>query len=126
MGAFGGKHRDKGDNSAYFTHMAAISDLPSSYDPGRFFIIYPGVFVTLSNFISVDFSGLRMHGGTPPRAPEGADDKELDAATRFTCISYPPNGQTLGNQRYALGALPGAKNEAGPTFFIPPEFVQAT
>ena len=70
MGHFGGEHQDTKDNAGYFTHMVVISDLPESYDPGHFFILLPGVFISLENFASLDFSGLRMHGGT---APTGED-----------------------------------------------------
>src|SRR6266498_4344472 len=77
MGEFGEKHCDKKDNPAYYTHMTAMSDLPDDYDPGRFFILYPGVFVSLENYKSINFSGLRFHGGTPPRAPPGADPATL-------------------------------------------------
>jgi hypothetical protein len=117
MGQFGGEHQDNKDNAGYYTHIVAVSDLPESYDPGRFFILYPGVFVTLENFASLDFSGLRMHGGTAPTAPSGEDVVEW--ADRVVIVSYPPNGQTQGNQRYALGGMPDNS-----TFFIPPEMTQ--
>ncbi len=121
MGEFGEKHRDKKDNPAYYTHMTAMSNLPDDYDPGRFFILYPGVFVSLENYKSINFSGLRFHGGTPPRAPPGADPATLQWATRFCLIHYPPRGQTNGEQRYALGGLPGGKG----VFFVPSEMTQA-
>ena len=99
--------------------MISVSDLPEGYDPGRFFILYPGVFA-LNNFTTLHFSGLRVHGGTAPVAPPNADINEFNAATRFNIIHYPPRGQTMGNQRYALGGLPN-----NTTFFIPPEMFSA-
>ena len=117
LGYFGGEHQDTKDNPAYFTHMVAISDLPEGYDPGRFFILYPGVFISLENFGSIDFCGLRMHGGTAPTAPTPGDMVEW--ADRVVIVSYPPNGQTQGNQRYALGGMPDNS-----TFFIPPEMTR--
>ena len=114
MGQFGGEHRDNKDNAGYFTHMVAISDLPESYDPGCFFILFPGVFITLDNFASLDFCGLRMHGSTAPRGED-----MVEWADRVIIVSYPPNGQTQGNQRYALGGMPDNS-----TFFIPPEMTQ--
>jgi len=90
MGLFGGEHRDTKDNPGYFTNMIALSDLPDSYDPGCFFILYPGVFIKLDNFATVNFSGLRAHGGTSPYAPEGADPVGFRSATRFAIIYYPP------------------------------------
>jgi len=119
MGTFGGPHRDTKDNAGYFTHMMAMSDLPSGYDSGRFFILFPGIFVSLDEFVCINFSGLRMHGGTPPIAPEGADPIELEWAVRFVEIWYPPARQTSGDQRYALGGMPN-----NTTFFIPPEFTK--
>lgn len=94
----------------------AISDLPESYDPGCFFILYPGVFIALENFASLDFCGLRMHGST---APTSSGEDVVEWATRVVLVSYPPNGQTQGNQRYALGGMPDRS-----TFFIPPEMTR--
>lgn len=116
MGEFGGEHRDQGDSAGHFTTMISLSRLPEGYDPGRFFILYPGLYITLDNFATVSFSGLRRHGGTAPYTPEGADDADFESAVRFAVINYPPARQTGGNQRYALGSLP----RTGP-FTIPPE-----
>jgi len=98
MGDFGGEHCNTKDNPAYSTNMIAISDLPDGFDPGRFFILYPGVFITLDNFASINFSGLRCHSGTAPYAPEGCEAALLQRAIRVALISYPPNRQTQGNQ----------------------------
>ena len=114
MGLFGGEHRNVKDNAGYFTHMVTISDLPEGYDPGCFFILFPGVFISLDNFTSIDFCRLRMHGGT---APTGEDLVEW--AEQVAIVSYPPNGQTKGDQCYALRRLPDNS-----TFFIPPEMTQ--
>ena len=121
MGDFGAEHRDKKDNPAYVTHMIAVSDLPDDYDPGRFFILYPGIFVSLNNYKSINFSGLHFHGGTPLRAPPDANPATLQWATQFCLIHYPPRGQTNSGQHYALGGLPGGKE----VFFIPSEMMQA-
>lgn len=128
LGFFGGEHRDEKDSPAHYSNMTAISDLPSGYDPGRFFILYPGIFVTLNNFVSINFCGLRMHGGTSPIAPHDANPAEFEWANRFVVISYPPVGHTDGNQRYALGSLPVddrkhafAALPKDHVFFIPPE-----
>jgi hypothetical protein len=120
LGDFGCEHRDKKHNPVYYTCMKSISDLPPGYDPGRFFILYPGVFVTLHNFTTMHFSGLRVHGGTAPIAPPNADPVEFEGVVRFNIIYYPPSGQTQGKQRYALGGLPN-----NTTFFVPPEMTSA-
>lgn len=120
LGDFGGEHRDTKDSPAYYTCMISVSDIPADYDPGRFFILYPGIFVTLINFATMHFSGLRVHGGTAPVAPPDADPNDFESATRFNVIYYPPRGQTEGNQRYALGGLPNNM-----TFFVAPEMTAA-
>lgn len=119
MGDFGVEHGDSGDNASYFSHMSALSDLPDGYDPGRFFILYPGVFITLSNFASITFSGLRRHGGTAPIAPPNADPKTLQWATRFTFILYPLTRATSGSQRYVLAGMPKQKE-----FIVPCDVIK--
>lgn len=120
LGEFGGEHRDKKDSPAHYTNMISISRIPKEYDPGRFFIVYPGVFVTLHDFISITFSGLRRHCGTPPYAPANADLVAFRSATRVTVIHYSPVGQMEGDQRYALASLPNQS-----IFHIPPEMTFA-
>ena len=120
LGEFGGEHRDVKDSVAHYTNMVSISRIPEDYNPGRFFILYPGVFITLNNFASITFSGLRRHGGTPPYAPSNADLVQFRSAVRCTVIHYAPVGQMEGGQRYALGSLPN-----GSVFFIPPEMTFA-
>ena len=113
LGYFRGEHQDMKDNSAYFTHKVAISDFPEGNDPG-FFILFPGVFISLENFASVDFCRLRMHGGTAHTSP--TRENLVEWADRVVIVSYSPNGQTQGNQCYALGRMPDNS-----TFFIPSE-----
>ncbi len=60
LGDFGGEHRDVKDNAGYYTCMICVSDLPLTYDPGRFFILYPGVFVALTIVAMKHFSGFRV------------------------------------------------------------------
>lgn len=114
MGPFGGEHCDSKDNPGFITNMETNHDLPDDYDPGRFYILLPGVFVTLKNYTSINFSGLRFHGGTPPLAPIGVEP--APHAYRFVVVSYPPTGMTDGNSRYALGAMPDHS-----TMYIPAE-----
>ncbi|KAG6835212.1 hypothetical protein H0H93_003887 [Arthromyces matolae] len=102
MSVFGGEHFDRYDNAGYFTNMHVLSDLPETYDPGRFFILYCGV--------------LHQHGGTAPTAPPG--EEPSPDAFRFVVVSYPPMGMTSGTTRYSLGAMPGDKE-----FVLPPEMI---
>jgi len=78
--------------------MISVLDIPGDYDPGQFFILYPGVFVTLVNFAMIHFSGLHVHGGTAPVTQADADADGFNAATQFNIIYYPPRGQREGNQ----------------------------
>ena len=96
--------------------MVAISYFPKGYDPGHFFILFSGVFFTLKNFASLDFCRLRMHGGT---APTSTGEDMVEWADIVVVVSYSPNGQTQGNQCYALGGMPDNS-----TFFISPEMTQ--
>jgi hypothetical protein len=85
--------------------MISISHIPKEYDPGCFFILYPRVFVTLTDFISISFSGLRRHCGTPPYAPAHTDLVAFQSAARVTVIHYSLVGQMEGDQRCALASL---------------------
>ncbi|KAJ7219899.1 hypothetical protein B0H12DRAFT_1078499 [Mycena haematopus] len=66
MGFYGGAHTDRKDSAGHYSHMSANSDLPEGYTPGFFFILELGVFIQLDSHASINFSGLRRHGGTPP------------------------------------------------------------
>lgn len=99
---FGGAHIDQNDSPGHFTNMIAMLDLPLGSDPGRFFIVYPGVFCTLHNFVSVNFSGLRVHGGSPPIAPENATEYEKKWATRCTVVAYAKTGPTSTEHKMPL------------------------
>lgn len=72
LGVFGGPHSDKVDNKGRITNVTAYSDLPADYDPGNFYLLYLGIFAVLSPMISVNFCGVRYHGGSPPTAPPGS------------------------------------------------------
>lgn len=94
--------------------MTVNSDLPEDYDPGNFYLLYLGVFVVLDPLISVNFCGVRYHGGSPPTAPEGQTVKPW--AYRFVTVSYPPNKMTNGDARYTYGA-----NTDNTPYMVPPE-----
>ncbi|KAG6914144.1 hypothetical protein DXG01_002196 [Tephrocybe rancida] len=118
MGIYGGEHGDVRDNGGYFSHMYVASDLPPEYDPRWFFLLYASVFIMLESGTSINFSGLRFHGGTAPMAPPGVEPR--DDTYRFVIICYPPAGMTNGNTRYVFGALPGPKHD---TFYLSPEMM---
>lgn len=102
---FGGAHIDKLDSPGHYTNMVALSDLPPRCDPGRFYIVYPGVFVTLDNCVSINFSGLRVHGGSPPIAAEGTTEEELEWGARFIGVEYAKTGPTGPEHKMPLMQL---------------------
>lgn len=99
---FGGAHIDQLDSPGHYTNMIALSDLPEEADPGRFYIVYPGIFCTLANFVSVNFSGLRVHGGSPPIATKTTLAEALDWAARCTIVSYAKIGPTSSEHKMPL------------------------
>ncbi|KAK7027642.1 hypothetical protein R3P38DRAFT_2939430 [Favolaschia claudopus] len=106
MGFFGDAHEDRKDELAHYSHMSANSDLPDddNYTPGFFFILQLGVFILLDRHTSINFSGLRRHGGTPP----------------LCVIFYPPSRMMDGTARWTLGAMPN-----NTSFIFPPEMLHA-
>jgi len=70
LGIFGGPHIDRYDVPGGFTAMISNCDIPDVYEPGRFHILELGVYIILDSFVSVYFSGLRVHGGTSPIGPK--------------------------------------------------------
>lgn len=117
MGFYGGAHTDSHDAVGYYSHMTTNSDIPDGYDPGCFFILEIGVFVPLKRYMSINFSGLRRHGGSSPTAPRGQTVEEY--CYRVVLISYPPNNMTNGNARYSLGAIPQGKGGTETFIFCP-------
>ncbi|KAJ7237551.1 hypothetical protein B0H12DRAFT_958244, partial [Mycena haematopus] len=110
MGFYGGAHTDRKDSAGHYSHMSANSDLPEGYTPGFFFILELGVFIQLDSHASINFSGLRRHGGTPPLCSSAPGAKLYKFAYRFVLIFYPPTRMVNGTARWTLGAMPN--NEA--------------
>lgn len=102
---FGGAHIDRLDAPGHFTNMVGLSDLPDGCDPGRFFIVYPGVFCTLHNFVAANFSGLRVHGGSPPIALRSTSRSAKIWATRCGLISYSKTGPTSPEHKMPLAQV---------------------
>ncbi|KAJ7636688.1 hypothetical protein FB45DRAFT_864696 [Roridomyces roridus] len=129
LGFFGGAHCDFYDQPGFFSHMSASSDLPdyddeAPYEPGFFFIMQLGVFITLDKHTSINFSGLRRHGGTPPLCPHTGENLTNTVqhtklnARRFVIIFYPPTRMIDGTARWSLAAMPN-----GEPFLFPPEAI---
>ncbi|KAJ3885797.1 hypothetical protein GG344DRAFT_82325 [Lentinula edodes] len=84
---FGGVHIDQADSNGGRTKILSAPDLPEGWEGGRFHLVEFGLYVELDGLIIANFSGLRLHGGTPPLAPTGA---EIPAwAYRSGVVLYP-------------------------------------
>lgn len=92
LGFFGGIHYDKSDSAGGYTTLLANSDLPEGWEGGRFHLIEFGLYVELDGITASTFTGLRLHGGTPPLAPAGAEIPPW--AYRWVVVLY-PQGATL-------------------------------
>nr|GAT44271.1 predicted protein [Mycena chlorophos] len=117
LGFFGGAHVDGKNSNGHLTHMMLHSHLPKGYTPGFFFILGLGVFVVTDAQVSVIFSGLRRHGGTPPLSPEDVADVE-NWAVRVASITYPPGALMNGMGRLRIGVWPN-----GEPLYLPPEVI---
>jgi len=109
LGRAGCPHTDCHDCPQSFTSMFAMGNL-DKYDihPGMFFFLELGVYVELQNYRLVQFSGLHLHGGSPPRAAPGKEvPKE---ATRLVNINYPNDGILSGSEVPSVLGLTGARS----------------
>nr|GAT47143.1 predicted protein [Mycena chlorophos] len=118
LGFFGNAHIDGQDSEGHFTHMMLDPDMPDDYAPGFFFLLAIGVFVVTKARVSVVFSGLRRHGGTPPLSPAG--QAVVHWAVRIAAVTYPPTAQMNGFGRVRLGVWPN-----GDSLYLTPELVYA-
>jgi len=117
LGFYGQMHIDKDDHPGYLSNMLILSDLPPSYHPGVFMFYELGVFIRMTPFLSVNFSGLRYHGGTAPTAPEG--ERPLTWAYRLVHIAYPAKPVADMSACQAIATLPG-----GSTLHITPKMME--
>ncbi|KAJ3884712.1 hypothetical protein GG344DRAFT_83612 [Lentinula edodes] len=69
--------------------MFSYPDIPTDegWEGGRFHLIEFGLYVELDGIKSVTFTGLRLHGGTPPLAPAGV--LIPPSAYRWVVVLYP-------------------------------------
>lgn len=74
--------------------MISNPDLPDEegWEGGRFHLVELGLYVKLDHLVVITFSGLRLHGGTPPLAPPGA----VIPAWAYRCVEVAyPQGATM-------------------------------
>jgi hypothetical protein len=107
MGSSGETHFDAFDFSGAFTNVVSIPDLPDNMDPGNLFFLLAGVYVRLDPYMSVNFSGLHLHGGSPPVIPKGMTVKGWE--TRCNGVDYPQSVTLEGEAQYPLVAAPDNK-----------------
>lgn len=103
MGLSGDAHIDEKDSPAYFTAVTIYSDLPPRFDPGRFFLAYPGIYCDLNYLTTIVFSGNRRHGSSPPIATADATQQELDESIRFAAVNYGSSGPTQSFHKRPIG-----------------------
>lgn len=123
MSVFGDDHTDDSDAEAGMSGFWASPDIPKTYEAGRFHWLELGMYMKLDGPIGALFSGLRHHGGTPPRAPPGEipDPKSV----RFAVVLYPPARYTNGKAIYNLCAQSiesGASNAKKEALRFRPEY----
>ncbi|KAJ3911094.1 hypothetical protein F5877DRAFT_1493, partial [Lentinula edodes] len=82
-------HFDRHDSAGGWTTMFAYPDIPTGegWKGGRFHLVEFGLYVELDKIKSITFSGLRLHGGTPPLAPVGVPIPP--SAYRWVVVLYP-------------------------------------
>ncbi|KAF9470355.1 hypothetical protein BDN70DRAFT_939787 [Pholiota conissans] len=104
LGRAGVPHFDRNDQIGSFTDTLCCSDIPDDFEPGIMFILLPMMFTKLVKYRGLKFSGLHMHGGTPPTAP--IDGTLSGWETRIVCVSYRSGLTAKGSARYPLCATP--------------------
>ena len=107
MGSSGKTHFDAFDFSGAFTNVISVPDLPDGMDPGSLFFLLAGICVRLDPYVSINFSALHFHGGTPPIVPRGIELKGWE--TRCNSVNYPQKLTLEGEARYPLVAAPDNK-----------------
>ncbi|TFK58680.1 hypothetical protein BDN72DRAFT_906513 [Pluteus cervinus] len=122
LGEFGSEngHRDENDTPGALTTMIVNSDLPATYERGRFHILGFGIYVELDEHLVISFSGLYKHGGSPPIAPQG--EPVQHDAYRLVAVCYPPEAAmtTAGSKVVPLASLPmGELLDLGPEITNP-------
>ena len=102
MGRVGSIHYDSLDYAGTFTNTLACPDIPDDYEPGNIFFLIARVYVELNKHVAINFSGLHLHGGTAPTAPEGCD--VADWATRVVSVRYSQRLALCGEANLPLAA----------------------
>jgi hypothetical protein len=90
LGFSGGAHTDGKDDSISYSNMLCASRLRPTTHPGFFLLIMLRIRVRLNPGRSVTFTGLLLHGSTPPVAGNGLQVGEEEA--RLVIIGYPGAG----------------------------------
>jgi hypothetical protein len=105
LGRAAGSHIDGGDSPACPTAMTNLSKPHPDVDPELFSILDLGITWELTEFCTVFFSGLNLHGGRQPYY-HNSSGVEKEIYYRITLICYPPNQLLNGESSLAFAALP--------------------
>ena len=119
MGFFDGNHTDEMDLAAGLSAMIIGSNLPETYEAGRFHLLSLGLYVDLGNIHVVFCSGRLCHSGTPPLAPPGIEEV-AHWAYHFVLILYPASRLMLGTSKTVLAAKTSGDKTDKP-LTVPPE-----
>lgn len=116
IGDFGKPHIDQRDAVITWSTVTACPRLPQGYTAGEFHLLQLGFYISLSpdGVTSFSFSGLELHGASPPRSPPGI--KPSATAVRVLTVAYA--GDVLFN---GDGVFPFATNPHGDLIWIGPE-----
>lgn len=114
MGTFGDDHIDSKDHAGAPTNMTILSNFPQWVHQGFFFLLEIGVAYKLDYLLSMFFSGLRRHCGTPPTYAKGRGSELPKGSNRLAVIGYPSAAHFNGTSGFALAAGPAGpgKTEA--------------
>lgn len=107
MGKSGDSHIDEHDAHGTLSTLIAAPKLLDGYEGGRFHILELGVYICLDTITVASFSSLFRHGGTPPIAPQGCDEVDLEVK-RFNIILYANRFIHESETLHSLAAMPGA------------------
>ncbi|KAA1470366.1 hypothetical protein DENSPDRAFT_685237 [Dentipellis sp. KUC8613] len=112
LGRSGVSHIDGRDDPTSYSCMLSISDVPEKYGSGRLHIKEAGVYVELTSFVVLFFSGLDQHAGTSHYAPHGVE--LVESAYRLNIILYPASmvARNDGVAPLAAFPLPTSENSA--------------
>jgi hypothetical protein len=105
LGEFAVPHTDGHDAASALTAMALLLSIPEGYKPGLFAYHDFKIFITPDHPSFVFFTGLHLHGGTPPSPSPGQPAEPW--AYRLAIVCYPNGSTMMGESRNPLAPFCG-------------------